>query len=184
MIDTLIFRCTSEISSILLFPPIDKQELSPSHPSFPFKSSSLTCHEKEQEQRREELCTTKDLLEGFKEFKAVRLISPENKSLSRSFNDRASHINKRDKSNNNNKMPSSRNHSSSETTVEQKINVPDNSSGTNFSNLLMSVNNVYNFDAQLWPKNTILIARDSMINGINEKRISTNFKSVKVRCFS
>ena len=48
----------------------------------------------------------------------------------------------------------------------------------------MLVNNVYNFDAHPWPKNTILIAGDSMINGINEKRISTNFKSVKVRCFS
>ena len=42
--------------------------------------------------------------------------------------------------------------------------------------ILMSVNNVYNFDAHPWPKNTILIAGDSMINGINEKRISTNFK--------
>ena len=42
----------------------------------------------------------------------------------------------------------------------------------------MSVN-VYNFDAHPWSKNTILIARDSMVNGINEKRISTNFKSVK-----
>ena len=42
----------------------------------------------------------------------------------------------------------------------------------------------YNFDAHPWPKNTILIAGDSMINGINEKRISTKFKSVKVRCFS
>ena len=48
----------------------------------------------------------------------------------------------------------------------------------------MSVNNVYNFDAHPWPKNTILIAGDSMINGINEKSISTNFKSVKVKCFS
>ena len=48
----------------------------------------------------------------------------------------------------------------------------------------MSVSNVYNFDAHLWPKNTILIARDSIINGINRKSISTNFKSVKVRCFS
>ena len=47
----------------------------------------------------------------------------------------------------------------------------------------MSVN-VYNFDAHLWPKNTILIAGDSMINGINEKCISANLKSVKVRCFS
>ena len=48
----------------------------------------------------------------------------------------------------------------------------------------MSVNNVQNFDAYPWPKDTILIAGDSMITGINEKRISTNFKSVKVRCFS
>ena len=40
--------------SILLFPPIDKQEISPSQPNVPFKSSSLICQEKEQEQRREE----------------------------------------------------------------------------------------------------------------------------------
>ena len=78
---------------------------------------------------------------------------------------------------------SSRNHSSSEITVEQKINVPDNSSTENFPNPLMSAN-VYNFDAQPWPKNTISIEGDSMINGINEKRISTNFKSVKDRCFN
>ena len=83
-------------------------------------------------------------------------------------------------------MPASGNHSPSETTVKQKINAPDNLSGnnTNFPNPLMSINNVYNFDAHRWPKNTILIAGDSMINGINKKRISTNFKSVKVRCFS
>ena len=35
-----------------------------------------------------------------------------------------------------------------------------------------------------WSRNMILIAGGSMINGINEKRISANFKSVKVRCFS
>ena len=108
--------------------------------------------------------------------------------MPRSFNDRASHINKTDKSNNN--APASRNHSSSETTdttVEHKINAPDNSSGNNAifsSNPLISVNNVYNFDAHPRLKNTILIAGDSMINGINEKHIFTNFKSVKVRCFS
>ena len=61
--------------SILLFPPIDKQEISPSHVSF--KSSSLICHEKELEQRREEICTTKDLSDSVKEFKSVRLISPK-----------------------------------------------------------------------------------------------------------
>ena len=43
---------------------------------------------------------------------------------------------------------------------------------------------IYNSDARPWPKNTILIAGDSMINGINEKCISTNFKSVKVKFFS
>ena len=145
---------------------------------------SLICHEKEQEQRREEIYTTKDLSDSVKEFKSVRLISPEERRLPRFFNDRASHTNKTDKSNNN--VPASCNHSSSETTAEQKINAPDNSSRNNadFPNPLMSVNNVYNFDAHPWPKNTILIAGDSMINGINEKRISTNFKSVKVRCFS
>ena len=142
--------------SILLFPPRDKQEVSPSHPIAPFKSSSLICHK---EQRREEICTTEDLSDSAKEFKSVRLISPEERRLPRSFNDRASHI---------------------------KINASDNSIGNNanFPNPLMSVSNVYNFDAHLWPKNTILIARDSIINGINRKSISTNFKSVKVRCFS
>ena len=48
----------------------------------------------------------------------------------------------------------------------------------------MSVNNIYNCDAHPWPKNTVLIAGDSMINGINEKLISTNIKSVKLRYFS
>ena len=48
-----------------------------------------------------------------------------------------------------NKMSASRNHSSYETTVEQRINVPDNSSRNNANcpNPLMAVNNVYNFDA-------------------------------------
>ena len=161
--------------SILLFPPIEKQEISPSHPNVPFKSSSLTRHEKEQKQG-EEICTTKDLADSVKEFKSVRLISLEDRRLPRSFNDRASHINKTDKSNNN--APASHNHSSPETTVEQKINAPGNSSGNNanFSNPLMSVNNVYNVGANPWPKNTILIAGDSMVNGINEKCIPTNFK--------
>ena len=83
------------------------------------------------------------------------MISPEDRTLPRSFNDRASHINKTDKSNNNSNMPASRNHSSFETTVEQKLNAPDNSNGANFPNSLMSINNVYNFDAHPWPKNTI-----------------------------
>ena len=88
------------------------------------------------------------------------------------FNDRASHISKTDKSNNN--VPASCNHLSSETAAEQKISAPDNSSrnNENFPNPLMLINNVYNFDAHPWPKNTILIVGDSMINGINEKRIS------------
>ena len=105
--------------------------------------------------------------------------------MPKSFNDRAFYINKKDKSKSN--VPGSCNHSSSETAAEpQKINAPDNSSenNANFPNPLMSVNNAYNFDAHPWPKNTILIAGDSMINVINEKRNSTNFKSVKVRRFS
>ena len=82
-------------------------------------------------------------------------------------------------------MPASCNHSSSETAAEQKINELDNSKGnnTNFPDPHMSVNNVYSFDAHPWPKNTSLRAGDSMIKGINKKCISTNFKSVKVRCF-
>ena len=71
--------------SILLFPPRDKQKVSPSHPMAPFKSSSLVPHK---EQRREEICTTKDdLLDNVKEFKLVRLISSEERNcLVRSFN--------------------------------------------------------------------------------------------------
>ena len=65
----------------------------------------------------------KDLWEGFGGFKSVRLNSPENSRLPRSFKDRASHTNKPDKSNND-KVPTACNHSSSETTVEQKINTP------------------------------------------------------------
>ena len=101
--------------------------------------------------------------------------------MPRLFNDRASHT---EKSNNN--VPASCYHSSSETAAEQKINARDNSKGNNanFPNPHLSVNNIYNFDAHPWPKNTILIAGDSMINVINEKRNSTNFKSVKVRRFS
>ena len=89
-----------------------------------------------------------------------------------------------EKSNNN--VPASCNQSSSETPAKQKINAPDNSKGNNanFPNPHMSVNNVDNFDAHLWSKNTILIAGTSMIDGINKKRISTNFKSIKVRSFS
>ena len=102
--------------SILLFPPRDKQEVSPSHPIAPFKSSSLICHK---EQRREEICTTEDLSDSAKEFQSVRLISPEERRLPRSFNDRASRINKIDKSNNN--VPASRNYSSSAAAAEQKI---------------------------------------------------------------
>ena len=88
---------------------------------------------------------------------SVRLISPEEIRLPSSFNDRASHINKTEKPNNN--VPATCNNSSSETTAEQKINAPHKSSGNNvnFSNPLMPVN-VHNFDAHLWPKNTILIA--------------------------
>ena len=76
-------------------------------------------------------------------------------------------------------MPASRNHPSSETIVEQMIDVSNNSNGANFPKSLMTVNNVYNFDAHPRPKNTILIAGDSMINRINEKRIPKNFKQLK-----
>ena len=132
----------------------------------------------------EEICTTKDLSDIVKEFKLVRLVSREERRLSRFFNDGTSCINKMGKPNNN--VPASCIDPSSETAAEKKINAPDNPSrnNANFLNPLMSVNNVYNFAAHPWLKNTILIAGDSMINVINEKRISTNFESVKVRYFS
>ena len=114
-----------------------------------------------------------DLSDSVREFQWVRLISPEERScLGRSFNVRASHTSKIEKSNN--KVPASCNHSSSEPTAEQKINAQDNLkvNDANFPNPHMSVNNVFNSDANPWPKNTILIAGDPMINGINEKHIS------------
>ena len=38
--------------SIVLLPPIEKQEISSSHPIVPFKSSSLICHEKKRSKER------------------------------------------------------------------------------------------------------------------------------------
>ena len=88
MIDEILTELGNESEirnrSILLFPPRDKQKVSPSHPMPPFKSSSLIHHKM---QRREEICTTKDLSDSVKEFKLVRLISLEERScLVRSFN--------------------------------------------------------------------------------------------------
>ena len=88
MIDEILTELGNESEirnrSILLFPPRDKQKVSPSHPMAPFKSSSLIHHKM---QRREEICTTKDLSDSAKEFKLVRLISLEERScLVRSFN--------------------------------------------------------------------------------------------------
>ena len=93
--------------NILLFPPTDKEDVSPSHLNAPFKSSSLNSRENEKEQRREQVCTTMDLPEGFGEFQSVRLIFSEDRRLPRSFNDRASHTKKTDKSDNNYKVPAS-----------------------------------------------------------------------------
>ena len=109
--------------------------------------------EKEQEQRREELLTTKDPSEDIEEFNSVRLISWKIKDCQGFFNNRASHINKMGKSNKNNKMPVSRNHSS-ETTMGPKIDVLINSNLANFPSTLIAVNNVYNFDTHPWPKNS------------------------------
>ena len=87
-------RNESEIhnGSILLFPAIDKQDISTSHPNPPIKSWSLISYEDK-------------LSEGSREFKSVRLILSEDRRLPRSFNDRASHTNKTKKFNNNDKIP-------------------------------------------------------------------------------
>ena len=106
--------------SILLLPPRGKQKTSPPDPIASFKSSSLIRHKQKRRKER----TTKDLSDSVKDFKLVRLISPEERShLERPFNVSASHINKTEKSNN--KVPASCNHSSSETVAEQKVNAPD-----------------------------------------------------------
>ena len=87
MIDEMLIELGNESEihngSILLFPSRDKQKVSPSHPIAPFKSSSLIYHK---EQRKEEMRTTKDLSDSVKEFKSVRLISPKERRLPRSFN--------------------------------------------------------------------------------------------------
>ena len=49
--------------------------------------------------------------------------------------------------NNNNKVLASCNHSSSETIVEQQINVSNKSNGVKFPNPQMSANKIYNCDA-------------------------------------
>ena len=48
----------------------------------------------------------------------------------------------------------------------------------------MSVNNIYDSVARLWSKNMILIVKNSIINDNNRKHFSTNFKSVRIKCFS
>ena len=58
---------------------------------------------------------------------------------------------------------------SSETPVVRKINWSE----TNFVNLPISVNNIYNSDAILRP-----------VDGINEKRFSKSFKWIRVSCFN
>lgn len=138
------------------------------HSPMHLSSLSLISHKNKQEPRREQIGTKKDLFEGFVEFKSIRLIFLEDRKFSRSFNERASHTNKRDKpskSNNNNKVLAQYNHPSSVEMIEQRslyqtnhcgarIKVQDNSSD---ANPLMSVNNVYNCVARPCPKNTILI---------------------------
>ena len=44
--------------------------------------------------------------------------------------------------------------------------------------------NVYDNESAPWPVNTILTAGDSMINGIDEKRLSKKNSNVKVRYFN
>lgn len=75
--------------SILLFCHKDEQDIS----NAPFKSSSLISHEREQDQRREQKCAKVDF-SGCGQFKTVRLTSPEDRKLSKSFNDTASSMNK------------------------------------------------------------------------------------------
>ena len=92
MIDQILAELENESEihngSILLVLPIDKQDIFPSHSNTSLKSSSLICNKKEQKQRRNEICATKDLLEGFKDFKSVRLISLKGRRLPRSLKDR------------------------------------------------------------------------------------------------
>ena len=120
------------IGSILLFLSADKQDISFSNPHATFKSSSLTCHEYLQEQRRGQIRSRKDFPKGFRDFKSIRLTSVEDKRLPRFFNDIGSHTEKTDKPNKNDKVPASFNYSMSEISVEHKINVLDNKIGADF----------------------------------------------------
>ena len=120
------------IGSILLFLSADKQDISFSNPHATFKSSSLTCHEYLQEQRRGQIRSRKDFPKGFRDFKSIRLTSVEDKRLPRFFNDIGSHTEKTYKHNKNDKVPASCNYSMSEISVEHKINVLDNKIGADF----------------------------------------------------
>ena len=120
------------IGSILLFLSADKQDISFSNPHATFKSSSLTCHEYLQEQRRGQIRSRKDFPKGFRDFKSIRLTSVEDKRLPRFFNDIGSHTEKTYKPNKNDKVPASCNYSMSEISVEHKINVLDNKIGADF----------------------------------------------------
>ena len=82
----------------------------------------------------------------------------------------------------NNEVSAPCNYSSSEMTLKQS-NSPDNLSKTNFVNPLISVNNIHNNDANLWPENNVLTAWDSMIYSIKRNNFSNNFKLVKVTYF-
>ena len=113
----------------------------------------------------------------------VTLISLEYRELLRSFNDQGSCMNKMDNSNNNDKVPASCNHYFLKPLCSQTLTsliISTTEGEPNCANPPMSVNNIYNSEARLWPKNTILIAGDSMINDINQKRFCVNFETLKI----
>lgn len=95
--------------SILLFPSTDKQDVSPMDPKTPSKFLGLIFHWKKLGQSRRQKCTTEDLSDGCGQFMLVILISCKDRELRKSFNDWGYHMNKTDKSSNNNTLPASYN---------------------------------------------------------------------------
>ena len=77
----------------------------------------------------EERCIIKDLSEGFNGFKMIRLITPEDRSFPRSFNNRACDTNKTDKfnddnNNNNNNNNNDNNNNNHNNNNNNNIKVP------------------------------------------------------------
>ena len=97
--------------SKLMFPLINKQDVSPTYSNKPLKFSKIISHERAGANKGKK-CTAKDLSKIIENVsQSVRLTFLENRDLLKSINDGASHMNNANKSINNNKVSAPCNHS-------------------------------------------------------------------------